>query len=150
MTIPRRDRIDRFVPAEAAIFEAQQRIEALPPNVRLTRAGELLSQARALVADFVDGIDLPVTARDLEALAPLPRRCDCPETAGKVDHADGCPHTLFEACYRDVRDGRLHPFRAIAQVGTRAELVARCEAFDAQTRDVTGKTVPVVLRRYHG
>lgn len=53
---PRRSRIDRFVPAEKAIYDAVGVIETMPPDVRLTRAQIKLQEARALVADFVDGV----------------------------------------------------------------------------------------------
>lgn len=52
--IPRRNRIDRFSRAERAIWDAAQAVEAMPADPRLTEAGELLSKARGLVADFVD------------------------------------------------------------------------------------------------
>lgn len=54
--IPRRVRIDLFVPAEKAIYDAVQSVEAMPPDVRLTRAVNKLGEAQALVADFVDGV----------------------------------------------------------------------------------------------
>jgi predicted metal-dependent hydrolase len=53
---PRRIRINQFTPAERAIWEAHQAVEALPPDVRLTEASNLLSAARAKVADYVDGV----------------------------------------------------------------------------------------------
>ncbi len=52
--IPRRIRIDLLTPAERAIYDAVQAVEALPPDVRLTQAVILLQQAREFVADFVD------------------------------------------------------------------------------------------------
>lgn len=55
--VPRRIRIDQFTPAEKAIYDAQQAVEAMPADVRLTKAGNLLGEARDLVADFVDGIN---------------------------------------------------------------------------------------------
>ena len=55
---PRRCRIDLFTPAEKAIYEAVQAVEALPPDERLTNAVILLGRARDLVADFVDGVPL--------------------------------------------------------------------------------------------
>jgi len=55
--IPRRARIDKFVPAEKAIFDAVDAVEGLPPDERLTDAVVLLQRARDLVADFVDGIE---------------------------------------------------------------------------------------------
>jgi hypothetical protein len=54
--IPRRIRLDRLTPAEKAIWDAAQAVEALPPDARLTKAGSLLTEARALVADYVDGV----------------------------------------------------------------------------------------------
>lgn len=55
--IPRRARIDKFAPAEKAIYDAVQAIEAMPADQRLTDAVLLLQKARDWVADFVDGID---------------------------------------------------------------------------------------------
>jgi hypothetical protein len=57
--VPRRSRIDMFSLAEKSIYNAQQAVEAMPPDVRLTRACDLLADARSLVADFVDGVAAP-------------------------------------------------------------------------------------------
>lgn len=54
--IPRRARIDKFVPAEKAIYDAVQAVEAMAADTRLTDAVVLLQQARSKVADFVDGV----------------------------------------------------------------------------------------------
>jgi hypothetical protein len=59
-TIPRRIRIDQFVQAERAIYDAVQAVEAMPADVRLTDAVILLGQARSKVADYVDGAEAPV------------------------------------------------------------------------------------------
>ena len=56
MNIPRRQHLDRMTPAERAIFDAMQAVEALPADGRLTRAVALLDEARGLVGDFVDGV----------------------------------------------------------------------------------------------
>lgn len=55
--IPRRVRLDLITPAERAIYDAVQAVEALVADVRLTDAVILLGAARESVADFVDGID---------------------------------------------------------------------------------------------
>lgn len=52
--IPRRIRLDQFVPAETAIHYAAELVEAMPAHPLLTDAVVLLQQARAKVADFVD------------------------------------------------------------------------------------------------
>lgn len=52
--IPRRIRIDLMTPAELACREAVVAIERLPADTRLTKAQMLISEAQALVADFVD------------------------------------------------------------------------------------------------
>jgi len=52
--IPRRIRIDLFCPAEHAIHAAQQVVEEMGADVRLTKAGDLLAQARELVADVYE------------------------------------------------------------------------------------------------
>jgi hypothetical protein len=59
---PRRNRLDLNEPVELAIYNAMQEVEKLPADERLTRAVTLLSEARNLVADF---IDQPVTALNL-------------------------------------------------------------------------------------
>lgn len=53
-TLPRRIRIDMFTPAERAIYDAVQVVEAAGAHPLLTDAVNLLQQARAKVADFVD------------------------------------------------------------------------------------------------
>jgi hypothetical protein len=59
MNIPRRIRFDLFTPAEKAIQDAVQAVEAAGCDPRLTRAVILLGQARDAVADYVDGVDSP-------------------------------------------------------------------------------------------
>ncbi len=54
---PRRNRIDKFTPAEKAIWDARQAVEAMPADVRLTQAGNLLQEAQEKVADFIDGVN---------------------------------------------------------------------------------------------
>lgn len=53
-TITRRARIDLFVPAEKAIYDAIQIIENMGADVQLTDAQTLLAQAKEKVADYVD------------------------------------------------------------------------------------------------
>lgn len=52
----RRIDLTRMTPAEKAIYDAVQAVEAMPADVRLTDAVILLQAARESVADFVDGI----------------------------------------------------------------------------------------------
>lgn len=54
--IQRRCYLDRLTPAERAIYDAAQAVEAMPADVRLTWAGVMLARARELVADYVDGV----------------------------------------------------------------------------------------------
>lgn len=56
-SIPRRVCIDRWTPAERAINDAAQAVEAMAADVRLTDAVVLLQAARDSVADYIDGID---------------------------------------------------------------------------------------------
>jgi hypothetical protein len=63
---PRRNRIDKLTPSELAIWNAMQAVEAMPADVRLTEAGNLLKDALEKVADFVDGVP-PVTQAPTEA-----------------------------------------------------------------------------------
>ena len=53
---PRRIRRDMWVPAERAIQDAVDVVEGMGCDTRLTDAVILLSQARAKVADFIDGV----------------------------------------------------------------------------------------------
>ena len=55
--VPRRNRIDLQTPAEAAVRAAVAEVEALPPNIRLTKAVLLLDEARNKIADYVDSLD---------------------------------------------------------------------------------------------
>lgn len=55
--IPRRICIDKFTPAEKAIYDAVHVVETMAADPRLTEAVILLQKARDWVADFADGID---------------------------------------------------------------------------------------------
>lgn len=55
--IPRRIKVDQMTPAELAILAAQHAVEEAGASVHLTRAANLLSEARNAVADFVDGVN---------------------------------------------------------------------------------------------
>ncbi len=52
--LPRRIQIQKFTPAERAIYDAVQVVESAGCHPLLTDAVNLLQQARAKVADFVD------------------------------------------------------------------------------------------------
>lgn len=52
--IPRRIRVDLNEPAELAIRNAVKEVEKVGADIRLTKAVILLSEARELVADFID------------------------------------------------------------------------------------------------
>ena len=47
--------MSEWTPAEKAIYDAMQAVEAMPADVRLTDAVTLLGAAQNSVADFVDG-----------------------------------------------------------------------------------------------
>lgn len=67
--VPRRIQLSQMVPAERAIFDAAQVVEAMPPDERLTQAMNLLHRARALVGDYVDGVaSEPTHTGEAEAL----------------------------------------------------------------------------------
>lgn len=53
---PRRICIEKLTLTETLIHNAQVAVEAMPADERLTHAGILLDRARALVADYVDGV----------------------------------------------------------------------------------------------
>lgn len=57
--VPRRQKLYEMTPAERAILDAVQVVEAAGADMRLTDAVILLQAARNKVADFVDGIDTP-------------------------------------------------------------------------------------------
>ena len=54
MNFPRRIDMQRFTPAEKAIFDATDEVERAGAHPLLTDAVILLGQARAKVADYVD------------------------------------------------------------------------------------------------
>ncbi len=60
---PRRIRRDQWTPAEKAIQDAVDVVEAAGCDPRLTNAVNLLAQARECVADFVDGIETRYTPK---------------------------------------------------------------------------------------
>lgn len=51
---PRKACLDKLEPAEKAIYDAMQKVEEMPADVRLTDAGVLLKQAFDKVAEYVD------------------------------------------------------------------------------------------------
>lgn len=53
---PRRICLDKLTPAELAIVNAVEAVEAAGADVRLTKAVVALQKARDHVADFVDGV----------------------------------------------------------------------------------------------
>ena len=54
--VPRRNQLNKLVPAEAAIYAALEAVERMEADVRLTDAVVLLQAARESVADYVDGV----------------------------------------------------------------------------------------------
>jgi hypothetical protein len=52
--VPRRIDMLRWTPAERAIYDAMQAVEAMPADMLLTQAVLLLGKAQEAVADFVD------------------------------------------------------------------------------------------------
>lgn len=67
---PRRARLDLATPAETAIRAASAAVEAAGADIRLTKAINLLWQARELVADFVDGVHSPTPSAYAPASPP--------------------------------------------------------------------------------
>lgn len=53
-TIPRRNQMDKCVPAELAIFNAIQEVEKLGADTSLTDAVVKLIQAKELVSNYID------------------------------------------------------------------------------------------------
>jgi len=53
---PRRVRLDLYVPAEKAIYDAMQEVEKMQGDIRLTHAVIHLDIAKNHVADFVDNV----------------------------------------------------------------------------------------------
>ncbi len=54
MDSPRRNRLDLNTPAEKTIYFAMQEVEKMGADIKLTEAITLLSNARNLVADYID------------------------------------------------------------------------------------------------
>jgi hypothetical protein len=53
-TLPRRIQLDLMTPAEKSIYDACLEVEKVGADERLTKAVVMLSEARNLVADYVD------------------------------------------------------------------------------------------------
>lgn len=58
--IPRRIQMQKWTPAEMAIYKAVESVEAMPADTRLTYAVCKLQDAKNLVADFVDNVSTEV------------------------------------------------------------------------------------------
>jgi len=118
--IPRRIRVDRYTPAEKAIHDAIQVVEAAGAHPLLTDAVILLDKAREKVADFVD--DVAPTAEEevgqtrqstISAAPPSAARSDgaatkCPTCGGDgVKFDANCPaawaHRFVNARATDAR-----------------------------------------------
>ena len=54
---PRRNQLDKFTPAELAIYNATIEVEKVGASEKLTAAIMKLQEAKELVSDFVDGIE---------------------------------------------------------------------------------------------
>lgn len=74
---PRRICLDKLTPAETAIVAAQHAVEAAGGSPHLTAATQLLAEARARVADHVDGVPVPEAAIARGGQKPCPTDCDC-------------------------------------------------------------------------
>lgn len=53
-----------MISVELALHNVTQEIEKLPADLRLTRAVQLLTEARKMVADYVDGVEHPQPAEE--------------------------------------------------------------------------------------
>lgn len=53
-SIPRRNNMNLWTPAELAIYNAAQEVERIGADPRLTEAGNLLTKAQDLIAEYVD------------------------------------------------------------------------------------------------
>lgn len=53
-SIPRRNRIDLYTPAELAIYNAMAEVEKMPADEKLTEAVMFLQKAKDCVSDYVD------------------------------------------------------------------------------------------------
>lgn len=56
--VPRRNQLNLNTAEELAIYELVQQIEKLPADVRLTNVIIKLAEAKALLADYIDGIEI--------------------------------------------------------------------------------------------
>lgn len=83
MTIPRRSQVERWHPAERAIYDAAQLVERMGTDPRLTQAQNLLGMARNKVADFIDGVEDVHTSMILSECEPVP-----PPRRGPTDGHD--------------------------------------------------------------
>ncbi len=170
MNFPRRNRIDQYTPAETAIYEAVQAVEAAGAHPRLTDAINLLADAQAAVADFVDGTTTaylhyreappPAAPVPVQQEAPKPL-CPQPGHGKKFMHGDTllCMECggLVPATPQAGRYISPNELETIAeQLGWARPLlpsVAQCAAMVAEIREgwanhitAPGKMVPAISR----
>jgi hypothetical protein len=115
---PRRNRLDLNEPAELAIHNAIQEVEKLPADERLTRAVTLLSEAKDMVADF---IDQPVTPLNVflqqhhAYAAPNNKDCWIIQYKGVV-----CFAQLVSIPFGSEKTVSIRPFNAAHDIGAGA------------------------------
>lgn len=112
---PRRADTQRWTPAERAIYDAMQAVEAMAADVRLTDAVVLLDAARNSVADYIDGISKRRYVREQAGEAGVQAAAPGPVAEE--------PQVYCERCGLKVPE-RL----ATSGLGVRGGMAARCAA----------------------
>jgi hypothetical protein len=112
--IPRRARMDKWIPAERAIYDAAQAVEKLPANTLLTEAVVLLGQAREKVAAYVDS-QLTIDG--------YPIRCEADRNVMRAADLQVGDRFAFRA--EDLRSAGLTFYRVTAPGVAEAEAVDR-------------------------
>lgn len=134
---PRRACLDRFTPAEAAIYHAVQVVEEAGAHPLLTDAVNLLAQARERVADYVDSVTPPPKVKGPVLMAP-----DNAEGWKLEDLLARLQAEIAGKCAKIAGDGRpaaRHVLRNNQQI---IGLLAQAEALQRDSYDVLAAVGP--------
>lgn len=108
---PRRNQLDKCVPAELAIFTAMEEVEKAGADLKLTSAIMKLQEAKELVSDFVDKVD---------EKKPEIHYYKCPD-CGAFNASDGTGLSWLESQLKNIQI-HMHPKMQIPCRGEYVEI----------------------------
>jgi hypothetical protein len=120
---PRRNQVQKWVPAERAISDAVQAVEVMGADVRLTDAVILLGRAQGRVADFVDGVP---NGEEFPRFEPSAQDRVVAAALAEVARQDEAKEPTEENSYISLGDAIKD-----ATIGIRAAIALRLKAGDA-------------------